>query len=61
MRRETRTRRQIIFDDANYYLYMLAQGSKEWEDMQEAAKIDLELILDCDKIQKHNVDLPELR
>ena len=25
MRRETRSRQEIIFDDANYYLYMFAQ------------------------------------
>ena len=59
MRRETRSREQIIFDEANYKLYQLAEASKSWEDT-ETSFIDLKLLLDCEKISEQNASLEEL-
>ena len=43
-RRETRSRDKIIFDEANYKLYALAEASPAWEE-EERALIDLKLLL----------------
>jgi hypothetical protein len=59
MRRETRSRERIIFDECNYKLYQLAEASKSWEE-SEPSFIDLNLLLDCEKISEQNASLQEL-
>ena len=59
MRRETRSREEIIFDEAHYKLYDLAQGSEAWE-CQESALIDLANLLEYEKIQEQDVTIQEL-
>ena len=59
VRRETRSRREILWDEANYHLYRLAQSSTEWAE-EAAAKIFLEEILHCDSIGELQTSLDEV-
>ena len=59
MRRETRSREKIIFDEANYKLYTIAEASPAWQE-QESSFIDLRLLLDYEKISEQNPTIEEL-
>lgn len=59
MRRETRTRATIIFDEANFHIYRLAQESEEWEN-HETAHIDVAQLLDCSGLAEQNTQQNEL-
>jgi len=60
MKREDRTRTEIILDEVNYYSQMYASGSEEWAEGLPA-KVDLDYLLSYEKINKHNCDILELR
>lgn len=59
MRRETRSRQTIVFDESNFHLYRLAQESAEWEN-EETALIDLQDLIELDSIRELEVDMEEL-
>ena len=59
MQRETRSRKQIISDEAHFKLYHIAEISEEWEN-QEPAVIEIHDLMDYDKLQQQNVDVDEL-
>jgi len=51
MKREDRTRTEIILDEVNYYSQMYASGSEEWAEGLPA-KVDLDYLLSYEKINK---------
>ena len=59
MKRETRSRSEIIFDEANYYVNMLASSSEEWSEGQPA-KIEISCLLPFEKIKAQDCDETEL-
>ena len=59
LKRETRSRSEIIFDEANYYVSMLASSSEEWSEGRPA-KIEVSCILSFEKIKAQDCDESEL-
>ena len=59
MKRETRSRSEIIFDEANYYVNMLASSSEEWSEGLPA-KIEIGCLLSFEKIKAQDCDETEL-
>ena len=59
MKRETRSRSEIIFDEANYYVNMLASSSEEWSEGRPA-KIEINCLLSFEKIMAQHCDETEL-
>lgn len=59
MKRETRSRATIIYDEANFHIYRLAQESEEWENHQ-TARIEIAELLDYEGLSEQNTEHNEL-
>ena len=59
MKRETRSRSEIIFDEANYYVNMLASSSEEWLE-GKSVQIEVSCLLSFEKIKAQDCDETEL-
>ena len=59
MKRETRSRSEIIFDEANYYVNMLASSSEEWLE-GKSVQIEISCLLSFEKIKAQDCDETEL-
>lgn len=60
VRRDFRTREVKIFEEAKYYMEMLAQGTDSWYDEQDSC-VALDKLMGFSRIQAHDVTQDELR